>query len=641
MKLKLILCVIFSSALIFYAQPRTLILPITGVQAEEARTIAAFVTMTMAEDAIDESRNTALAPRGGRPWGIGAGARARIVDLISQNNAASAIGISVAQYGAGKIATLRSFDTTGKLVRVLDIQYSDPFEFWIKLQQPVETTRRANGGRVWVIYRDGVNRAEAEELMSLWFSDLVSMGAQGLREIDDQTAGFEAAVKAGGYTMSWTSVVDQVIQYFKNTKIEPVTYSPYYIGNTGTLSVEAYNNMQLISKNIPEGYSKGWPPLIINVSRQGNKTRIEVVRYAEGALGSFSGATGSFVTEYETAAGFRKNMRVNSLRLMDALYKNLLEYARSGEAIRSTWITSAALTNLKTHVAVPNTFIQVTRPSVVPGEVPRGGGFYMAKNMVTQREWEALMGSNPSGQRGDNLPVHNVSLLDAMEYCNRLSLRDGLMPAYDFFYWQGIPHERTQRMTTGGRNAESWTETIVEYRGQSVTVRTGRYASGYRLPMLDEWDFALTSGTSTREQFIRQLINNNEIEKFGWFAGNSDGRVQPVGQKQPINGFYDLLGNIMEFVFKGSDYSLSGRVISGSSFVLWRGNEPIGVRGGDYRSRYDQKYIIDARMPSPALREYLQKDGARASRDQTENIIFAGFRVVRPVLDYWAYRSGE
>ncbi len=57
-------------------------------------------------------------------------------------------------------------------------------------------------------------------------------------------------------------------------------------------------------------------------------------------------------------------------------------------------------------------------------------GFYMGKYEVTQAEWQEVMGTNPSHFKGDSLPVESVSWFDAVEYCNRLSLREGLDPAY-------------------------------------------------------------------------------------------------------------------------------------------------------------------------------------------------------------------
>lgn len=57
-------------------------------------------------------------------------------------------------------------------------------------------------------------------------------------------------------------------------------------------------------------------------------------------------------------------------------------------------------------------------------------GFYLGKYEVTQKEWKAVMGSNPSKFEGDDLPVETVSWYDCVEYCNARSLKEGLKPYY-------------------------------------------------------------------------------------------------------------------------------------------------------------------------------------------------------------------
>jgi len=56
--------------------------------------------------------------------------------------------------------------------------------------------------------------------------------------------------------------------------------------------------------------------------------------------------------------------------------------------------------------------------------------FYISKYEVTQREWKEVMGNNPSKFKGDDLPVEKVSWYDAVEFCNKKSLKEGLTPCY-------------------------------------------------------------------------------------------------------------------------------------------------------------------------------------------------------------------
>lgn len=92
------------------------------------------------------------------------------------------------------------------------------------------------------------------------------------------------------------------------------------------------------------------------------------------------------------------------------------------------------------------------------------GDFYMSAYEVTQQEYADVMGTNPSNFSGANLPVENVSWLDAVSYCNARSEQEGLTPAY-----------------TVTEDSVSW----------------NRAADGYRLPTEAEWEYACRAGTTT------------------------------------------------------------------------------------------------------------------------------------------------
>lgn len=90
--------------------------------------------------------------------------------------------------------------------------------------------------------------------------------------------------------------------------------------------------------------------------------------------------------------------------------------------------------------------------------------FYMSAYEVTQDEYGALMGVNPSTFRGSDLPVESITWYDAIAYCNTRSESEGLTPAYTI-------------------------------DGEHVT--WDRSADGYRLPTEAEWEYACRAGTIT------------------------------------------------------------------------------------------------------------------------------------------------
>jgi len=144
--------------------------------------------------------------------------------------------------------------------------------------------------------------------------------------------------------------------------------------------------------------------------------------------------------------------------------------------------------------------------------------FLISKYEVTQAEYEEIMGKNPSHYKGSNLPVEQVSWFDAIEYCNKLSEKEGLTPAY-----------------TRNGNSVNW----------------DRNANGYRLPTEAEWEYACRAGTQT------PFYNGTSANDVSWHSGNSGYKTHPVGEKQPNSwGLYDMHGNVLEWCWDWlGDYS--------------------------------------------------------------------------------------
>jgi formylglycine-generating enzyme required for sulfatase activity len=182
--------------------------------------------------------------------------------------------------------------------------------------------------------------------------------------------------------------------------------------------------------------------------------------------------------------------------------------------------------------------------------------FYMGKTEVTQKEYQALMGNNPSSFKGDNLPVETVTWLDAVAYCNARSRKEGLSPAYTI-------------------NGE--------------TVSWNRSANGYRLPTEAEWEYAAKGGG--KDSF--EYSGGNSVDSVAWYSGNSGNKTHPVGTKQPNSlGLYDMSGNVWEWCWDWYDSYSSGNQ-----------TDPTGASSGTYRVTRGGSWGNDAALARSAYRD--------------------------------------
>jgi formylglycine-generating enzyme required for sulfatase activity len=123
--------------------------------------------------------------------------------------------------------------------------------------------------------------------------------------------------------------------------------------------------------------------------------------------------------------------------------------------------------------------------------------FYLGKYEVTQGQWQAVMGRNPSHFTGDpNLPVEQVSWEEVQTFVRALNVKEG------------------------------------------VTV--------YRLPTEAEWEYAARAGSTTTYSFGNKA---SKLGDYAWYGDNAEGRTHPVGQRKPNAwGLYDMHGNVWEWV---------------------------------------------------------------------------------------------
>lgn len=219
--------------------------------------------------------------------------------------------------------------------------------------------------------------------------------------------------------------------------------------------------------------------------------------------------------------------------------------------------------------------------------------FYVDPYEVTQRDYETVMGENPSYFNGGDLPVENVTWYEAIEYCNRLSESRGLTPVY----------------TVDGD-----------------TVTWDRSADGYRLLTEAEWEYAARAGTTTIfnagdqitsdvanfEGSYPYLIEENYVSRRDSSVVTSSyrGTTIAVDSLAPNQfGLYNMYGNVSEWCF---DYY--------GNYDLDNTSDPAGAVSGSLRVNRGGSYIDFAKHLRSAYRS------ATNPIDTDQNL---GFRIAR------------
>ncbi|WP_296013312.1 formylglycine-generating enzyme family protein [uncultured Treponema sp.] len=197
-----------------------------------------------------------------------------------------------------------------------------------------------------------------------------------------------------------------------------------------------------------------------------------------------------------------------------------------------------------------------------------GKSYSILATEVTQELYKSVMGENPSGFDGEkNLPVECLSWYDAVMFCNRLSEKEKLEPVYS---------------VDGETDVEEWGYSPHKAAEFKPEIKWRKNANGYRLPTVEEWQYAAKGGQNYK------YSGSNDLDKVGWYGEIEGlvaiGKTHPVAQKAPNSyGLYDMSGNVWEWCW--DSYSHCKRYNCGGGWNSYAVDCEVGYRN-DYFAYY-------------------------------------------------------
>ena len=237
------------------------------------------------------------------------------------------------------------------------------------------------------------------------------------------------------------------------------------------------------------------------------QARLEQQRLDEEAAQKAREEAARKAREEEAAA--RKAREEESARKAREEAERDARYAKAAEKALAQLIGSmtVTMTGEKTTIAFPNRWnLEMIKVEAGTFETQTKGGpqkvtltkdYFIGKTEVTQGQWKAVMGYNPSEFEGDDLPVMTISWNEAMSFCENLN-------------------------------------------------STGKAPKGWRftLPTEMQWEYAACGGNKSKGY---TYSGSNNIDDVGWYMNNSS-KTQPVGKKRANElGLYDMTGNVSEW----------------------------------------------------------------------------------------------
>ena len=253
--------------------------------------------------------------------------------------------------------------------------------------------------------------------------------------------------------------------------------------------------------------------------------------------------------------------------------ENITLYAKWLVADKFIKVSGVSIDGSETWTPASNVFVSGRKLEIK--------AFWMSDHEVTRREYKEIMGSDPSTARAydkdgneltgnavDNNPVNMVSWYDAIVYCNKRSIKEGLTPCYT---------------VNGSKNPTDW-GTVPTKNNTTWNAATCDWnANGYRLPTEAEWEWATRGGGDNTI-----YAGSEEIEDVAWYTGNTNDAGTREVKTKKANGYglYDMSGNVWEWCWDWYDNISSSTPDTGASFGTKRCQ-----RGGGW-DYYEHDYEV-------------------------------------------------
>lgn len=231
----------------------------------------------------------------------------------------------------------------------------------------------------------------------------------------------------------------------------------------------------------------------------------------------------------------------------------------------------------------------------VDGRPIKINSFFICNHEVTQDEYKKVMAENPSyfasnaavNEEQKQRPVECVSFYDAIAYCNKLSMMEGLNPCYKI---------------NGSYKPADWGLIPNMYNETWNSVTCDFSANGYRLPTEVEWEYAARGGKKFIGDGTRQYLyaGGNDVGEVAWYVENSDGKTHEVLEKDSNQlDIYDMSGNVAEWCWDWFSEITAETPVTGATSSSSKTS-----RGGNWGERAFSNQVNSRSNENPAFKSY-------------------------------------